>query len=102
MDEIKDVVNRFAFAAKTLYEVSLDHHLVSPYTDIYPKSGADGIQLHAAHGYLLSQFLSPRVNRRTDQYGGSLDNRSRIVFEIIEEVKVTVPDEKCLFSSWPG
>ena len=46
-------------------------------------SGFTGVQFHAAHGYLLSQFLSPRTNRRTDEFGGSIENRSRILTEII-------------------
>lgn len=50
-------------------------------------AGADGIELHAAHGYLLGQFLSPHTNRRTDQYGGSFENRMRIVTEIIEGIR---------------
>ena len=54
------------------------------------KSGFDGIQLHAAHGYLLSQFLSPYTNRRTDRYGGNQGNRTRIVVEIINGIKTKV------------
>ncbi|OAV99977.1 hypothetical protein PTTG_01421 [Puccinia triticina 1-1 BBBD Race 1] len=81
VDEIQDVVDRFAYGAEVLY-----------------KAGADGAQLHGAHGYLLSQFLSPRVNKRTDQYGGSFENRSRIVFEIIDAVKKRVPDPKFILS----
>ncbi len=50
------------------------------------KAGFDGVQLHGAHGYLLSEFLSPKYNRRDDQYGGSPENRARILFEIIEGV----------------
>ena len=50
-------------------------------------AGADGVELHAAHGYLLEQFLSPYTNRREDQYGGSLDNRMRLLREIIEGIK---------------
>ncbi|KIW98717.1 uncharacterized protein Z519_00380 [Cladophialophora bantiana CBS 173.52] len=56
------------------------------------KAGFDGIQVHCAHGYLLAQFLSPTTNRRTDEYGGDLNNRSRIVFEIIDEIHRRVPD----------
>ena len=56
------------------------------------KAGFDGVQVHCAHGYLLAQFLSPSTNKRTDEYGGSLENRSRIVFEIIEEIHRRVPD----------
>jgi 2,4-dienoyl-CoA reductase-like NADH-dependent reductase (Old Yellow Enzyme family) len=57
------------------------------------KAGFDGVELHGAHGYILAQFLSPEINRRDDRYGGSLENRSRILFEIIDGVrKRTGPD----------
>ena len=54
------------------------------------KAGFDGVEMHAAHGYLLSQFLSPHFNRRTDEYGGSIENRGRIIFEIYEEIRKRV------------
>ncbi len=50
-------------------------------------AGFDGVQLHGAHGYLLSEFLSPYINRRTDDYGGTTDNRVRIIVEIFEGIK---------------
>lgn len=50
------------------------------------KAGYDGVELHCAHGYLLQQFLSPYTNRRTDEYGGSMENRMRIVMEIIDGI----------------
>ncbi|KAM0753966.1 FMN-linked oxidoreductase [Meredithblackwellia eburnea MCA 4105] len=81
LEEIADVVDRFAFASKVLYD-----------------AGAHGIQLHAAHGYLLSQFLSPDVNLRTDTYGGSLENRSRLIFEIIAAIRSKVADSQFLIS----
>jgi 2,4-dienoyl-CoA reductase-like NADH-dependent reductase (Old Yellow Enzyme family) len=57
---------------------------------ICKKAGFTGIQIHSAHGYLLSQFLSPRTNRRTDQWGGSLTNRSRLLMAIIRETRAAV------------
>ncbi|KAJ2984307.1 hypothetical protein NQ176_g48 [Zarea fungicola] len=56
------------------------------------KAGFHGVQVHCAHGYLLAQFLSPTTNLRTDEYGGDLEGRSRIVFEIIDEIRRRVPD----------
>jgi 2,4-dienoyl-CoA reductase-like NADH-dependent reductase (Old Yellow Enzyme family) len=57
------------------------------------KAGFDGVELHGAHGYILAQFLSAEINKRTDRYGGSLENRARIVFEIIDGVRAaTRPD----------
>jgi len=53
-------------------------------------AGFDGVQLHAAHGYFLSSFLSPYMNRRTDQYGGSVRNRARIIKEIVTKAREKV------------
>lgn len=69
-EDINNVIEGFAHAAEYLEQ-----------------AGWDGIELHGAHGYLLSQFLSPTTNLRTDQYGGSLENRARIVVEIAKEVR---------------
>ena len=68
--EIQEIVRKFAAAAVRA-----------------KKSGFDGVEIHGAHGYLLAQFLSPGVNKRTDRYGGSIMNRARIVCEIIRAVK---------------
>lgn len=56
-------------------------------------AGADGVQIHAAHGYLISEFLSPYFNHRTDEYGGNLENRSRFLMEICEAIRNCVGDD---------
>ncbi|KIW36734.1 uncharacterized protein PV06_11030 [Exophiala oligosperma] len=75
-EEIKDIVARFTHAADYL------HH-----------AGFDGMQLHGAHGYLLAQFLSKTTNKRSDQYGGSIENRARIILEIAASIRRKVPSD---------
>ncbi|OMJ29383.1 putative NADPH dehydrogenase [Smittium culicis] len=58
------------------------------------KAGYDFVEIHAAHGYLLSSFLSPNANKRTDIYGGSFENRTRILLEISEKVRKVFPESK--------
>ena len=55
------------------------------------KAGFDCVEIHAAHGYLISQFHAPFENRRTDEYGGSLENRARFGLEVLRAVKAAVP-----------
>jgi len=59
-------------------------------------AGVDGIQIHAAHGYLLHSFLSPRFNKRTDMYGGSLENRMRFLLEVVRATRQLVGDKAVL------
>ncbi|MBZ5759587.1 MULTISPECIES: NADH:flavin oxidoreductase/NADH oxidase [Rhizobium] len=58
--------------------------------------GLDGVELHAAHGYLLHQFLSPLSNQRTDEYGGSLENRMRFPLEVFDAVRAAFPSDKAV------
>ncbi|KAF9540499.1 FMN-linked oxidoreductase [Agrocybe pediades] len=61
------------------------------------KAGFDVVEIHSAHGYLLHSFLSPVSNTRTDEYGGSFDNRLRIVLEVVDRVRSAIPDTMPLF-----
>jgi 2,4-dienoyl-CoA reductase-like NADH-dependent reductase (Old Yellow Enzyme family)/thioredoxin reductase len=56
------------------------------------RAGYDGVELHAANGYLFHQFFSPRINHRTDQYGGSIDNRMRFLLETVARIKDELPE----------
>ena len=60
------------------------------------KAGFDGVEIHNCHGFILSQFLSPLTNKRADEYGGSLENRSRLLMEITKEVREAIGDESLL------
>jgi 2,4-dienoyl-CoA reductase-like NADH-dependent reductase (Old Yellow Enzyme family) len=61
------------------------------------KAGIDVIEIHGAHGYLIHQFLSPITNRRTDSYGGSFENRVRLLLDIIRAIRAVIPDTMPLF-----
>ena len=58
------------------------------------RAGFDMVELHAAHGYLLASFISPLTNQRTDEYGGSLENRMRFPLEVFRAMRAAWPDEK--------
>lgn len=61
------------------------------------KSGFDGVEIHSAHGYLLSLFLSPYYNKRNDEYGGTIENRARILFEIYQNIRKKVGKDYPIF-----
>ena len=85
--------SKFAESANKALSVSQIKKIISQFGDAayrVKEAGCDGIELHASHGYLIQQFLSPETNKRTDQYGGSLENRMRFLLEIIDDVR-----EKC-------
>lgn len=73
VDEIEKIIERFAQAAV-----------------LAERAGFAGVEVHAAHGYLLSQFLAPNVNRRTDAWGGSLENRTRILMCVVDRIRARV------------
>ena len=75
-DEILDIIQRFAISAA-----------------ICEKAGFEGVQLHGAHGYLISQFLSPLTNKRQDQWGGTAENRMRFLLEIYKAVRAATSEQ---------
>ena len=77
--EINEVIQSFKNAAKRCVEI-----------------GYDVIEIHGAHGYLINEFLSPLTNRRTDEYGGSMENRTRFLKEVLHAVRTVWPFEKPL------
>ncbi|KAI0077375.1 FMN-linked oxidoreductase [Panus rudis PR-1116 ss-1] len=79
-EQIKGLVAAFAQAAQRAVRV-----------------GFDVIEIHGAHGYLISEFLNPVVNQRTDEYGGSFENRIRFVLEVIDAVRAVIPPDMPLF-----
>ncbi|KIW00585.1 uncharacterized protein PV09_07938 [Verruconis gallopava] len=79
-DEVKQISKDFAAAARRSVE-----------------AGVDVIEIHGAHGYLIHQFLSPITNRRNDEYGGSFENRTRLLFETIKAVREVIPASMPLF-----
>ncbi len=75
-DEIQDVIQRFTITAQRAEQ-----------------AGFDGVEIHAAHGYLLAQFLSPLTNKRNDKWGGCLENRARLLIDIVKSVKALCGEE---------
>src|SRR4051812_47244797 len=68
----------------------------------FKRCGFGGVELHGAHGYLITQILSPWSNRRTDDYGGSLENRTRFVREVAEAIRQTCGDDFVIGLKMPG
>lgn len=61
------------------------------------QAGFDVIEIHNAHGYLLHEFVSPYSNKRTDRYGGSFENRTRLTLEVVDAVRAAIPETMPLF-----
>ena len=84
-DEVKSIVKDFATAARNAIE-----------------AGFDGVEIHGANGYLIQQFLSTNVNLRTDEYGGSVENRSRFLLEIVDAIVAEIGWERTGLRLSPG
>ena len=84
--EIKEYVAAFAQAARNAIH----------------GAGLDGVEIHGAHGYLIDQFLQDTCNKRTDEYGGSFENRIRFPLEVVDAVRAGIPPDmprffRCVF-----
>lgn len=73
--------------AMTLDEIKATHDSFVNAALRMQKAGFDGMEIHAAHGYLLCEFISPEINKRTDDYGGPLENRTRLIDDIIRDIR---------------
>lgn len=80
IDEIKEIVEQFGECARRVKE-----------------TGFDGVEIHRAHGYLIGSFISPFSNKRTDEYGGSLENRARFPLEVVRRVREAVGEDFPIF-----
>ena len=88
IDEIKQTIQDFKYAASNAM-----------------KAGFDGVEIHSSNGYLFHQFFTKCSNKRTDEYGGSIENRSRFLFEVIDAIKEVMPENRIgarLNPSWHG
>ncbi|OJJ34012.1 hypothetical protein ASPWEDRAFT_69763 [Aspergillus wentii DTO 134E9] len=81
-EQIAELVARYVWAA-----------------EVVDKAGGDGIILHASHGYIMNQFLSPLINTRTDEYGGSLENRARFILEVVNAIKAKLPSDRFVIAA---
>lgn len=84
-EEVRDTVNDFRIAARAAIE-----------------AGADGLEIHGANAYLIQQFLAPSANTRTDQYGGSIENRARFAIEVVKAVSEEIGAERTGIRLSPG
>jgi 2,4-dienoyl-CoA reductase-like NADH-dependent reductase (Old Yellow Enzyme family)/ribulose 1,5-bisphosphate synthetase/thiazole synthase len=96
-EEIQGVIGHLAQpgAAMRFHEMTGNdiRQLIAMFTEATERArraGFDAVEIHAAHGYLISEFLSPATNHRTDEYGGSLENRARLLVEVLRAVKQRV------------
>jgi 2,4-dienoyl-CoA reductase-like NADH-dependent reductase (Old Yellow Enzyme family) len=94
------IINNYGLLSGIFYSRPMTTYDLRLTTDDFARSarlaieaGFDAVEIHIGHGYLLSQFLSPRFNRRKDEYGGSLENRMRFPLEVIESVRKSVGED---------
>ncbi|OBA20452.1 NADH:flavin oxidoreductase/12-oxophytodienoate reductase [Metschnikowia bicuspidata var. bicuspidata NRRL YB-4993] len=85
VEEIREIVKKFGESAKRAVA-----------------AGFDFVEIHGAHGYLINEFMSAHSNKRTDQYGGSFENRIRLLVEVIDCVRASVPEDYPVFLRWSG
>ncbi len=103
-DEATKMMAPFAGPESKLHYKELDHDDIAQVIDEFAsavvrarEAGVDGCELHAGHGYLIDGFLSPATNHRTDEYGGAVENRARLLVEILAEIRRRVGDD---FAVW--
>lgn len=109
---IADGYDKFAVCEKKMSETCIYHEATK--TELHKvaadfaksalrckEAGVDGVQIHGAHGYLINTFLSPSTNYRTDEYGGKIENRSRILFEVYDAIRQAVGNDFIIGVKFP-
>lgn len=90
-------IKRVAFKVMTVEDIRTVVAQFAAAAERARRAGADGVEIHGGHGYLLSSFVSPRSNRRVDEYGGSVENRARIVIDVLHAMRAAVGSD---FAIW--
>ncbi|AGO12006.1 AaceriAGR329Cp [[Ashbya] aceris (nom. inval.)] len=95
-DELRDQAKQFGKESRAITKEQIKQYIQS-YVSAAKRAiaaGADGVEVHSANGYLLNQFLDPASNKRTDEYGGSIENRARFTLEVVDAVVEAVGHDK--------
>lgn len=99
------ISSRDSFCSPSVFTIDEIHTLVQQFGSAARRAvtvGFDFVEIHAADGYLINEFMSSHTNKRTDEYGGSFENRIRLLLEVIDSVRANIPEDFPVFLRWSG